>query len=367
MMNNTSSTASLPLWVSYATELRVWFTTMIFLSVFGTLFNLLLVVVVLSSRKLRTGSGVLIAYVHIVLTLQCSVNMPLLFAPVYQALLTNRTATDAYCRDTFPFQWAMSQVVSWSDMMIAINRMVAICFPYSYPKWTEKKALIIMMIIPWCSGVTTIGCLRLGIGGVFRSVPPWGACGAIMYPVMAQLNAIFSTAIPVGGSGVIYIVIFVVMAGRWLSLSRKSGNRLAPLQVSPAARQERKTVARRNKSAKILFVVYIWYGTCLSPTPIAASLYPVVYNSLPILQLLFRALLLLGYATMPVCILRQFCTNLKTDYFTSFIGHLFCNEHGISTPVINPDEKTILSFFTSCRGRATWIQPRQPWCRWNDR
>lgn len=302
MTNHTNSTKVLPLWVSYATEITVWFNTMTFLSVLGTFCNSLLVAVVLSSPKLRAGSGALIAYVHIVLIFQCSVNMPLLFVPVYQASLTNKTATDTFCRDAFPLQWAMSQVVSWVDLMIAINRMVAICFPHNYPKWTDKKTLIMMMIIPWCPGITTIGCLRLGIGGVFRSIPPWGACGATMYPLMGQLNAMLSTAIPIGGSGLIYITIFLVMAGRSLSLFRLSGNQSVPLAVVPAiARKERKTIIRRNKSVKILFAVYIWYAACMLPAPLGASLFSQVYSYLPILQLVFRALSLLGYATMPVC------------------------------------------------------------------
>lgn len=101
-------------------------------------------------------------------------------------------------------------------------------------------------------------------------------------------------------SGFTYLVIFLVIVGRIRLRNIQVSADLTPANAAEL-QQKQKILARRYKNVKMLFVSYVWYTMCLLPAPLGATLFTAAYSSLPLLQLLLRALLLLGYATIPVC------------------------------------------------------------------
>lgn len=130
---------------------------------------------------------------------------------------------------------------------------------------------------------------------------------------------------------------------------------------SAQMQQRQKLLSRRYKSVKMLFVSYIWYSVCILPAPIASLSFAAAYQSSPILQLLLRALLLLGYATMPVRIHWLFCSNwflqivciaMNTDYrrrFQTLIYRLF--------RVTRIDARTDRSIINGPTATATNLRP----------
>lgn len=192
---------NVPVWMTFNVELAIWYHAMICISTAGAISNFLIIITILSSKKLRSGCGMLIANLHILLFLQCAINMPILFAPIYQASFSG-PPSGTFCRWSFFIYSIILNVVDWADMMIGLNRFIAICFPFSYPRWTTTRMIMAMVVFPWLPGSVIEMCFSFGIGGMFRSLPPWGGCGVVSFtPVMAQTKFAVSIAFPVASLG----------------------------------------------------------------------------------------------------------------------------------------------------------------------
>lgn len=200
-ISSNDTLAKTPVWLIYLSELTIWYKVMIFLTIVGTVSNFLLIVTIFSSRKLRSGCGALIANLHLLLLFQCTINMPIVFIAMYQVSLDN-PPSKTFCRWTFFVYYVIVQVIDWADMMVGINRFVAICFPFSYPKWTSRRVLISMVVISWIPGLVICLCFLFGVGGMFRPLPPWGGCGiALFSPLIAHWNFTIGMAFPVASLG----------------------------------------------------------------------------------------------------------------------------------------------------------------------
>lgn len=192
----------------------MWYGLMIFLSLTGSLLNLFLGITILFSRNLRSGCGALIANLHFIIFLQCSFGIPSVFIPTYEASVTG-PVSNLFCRMSFfPF-FVLLPVADWSDMMIGINRFVAICFPFSYSKWTTKPVLISMMTISWIPGIALGFCCVFNFGASFRMILPWGSCGVVPSTrIMSHIISILGVSFPVvvlGTNTKAYYDILVIM------------------------------------------------------------------------------------------------------------------------------------------------------------
>lgn len=193
--------SNMPAWVIYNYELTIWYKMMIFFSIIGTICNFFLVITILSSKKFRSGSGVLIANLHILVFMQCAFGMPMVFIPTYQVASTG-PVSNLFCRGSFSLYFILLEAVDWADMMIGINRLVAICFPFNYAKWTTKPVLVGMIITSWAPS-TVIGlCAVFNVGAAFRMILPWGSCGVITSsPIMLQMINVLGVLFPVATLG----------------------------------------------------------------------------------------------------------------------------------------------------------------------
>ncbi|XP_055329958.1 trace amine-associated receptor 7g-like [Paramacrobiotus metropolitanus] len=200
-------------WIVYHTELLIWYYTMVTLSVLGTVFCLLVLTGILSSRKLRFGSGALIANLLVSLLLQCALFVPLVTISTAGIPLGVNTLTHAsrsFCRHSFVGYFILNKVVSMADMMIGINRFVAICFPHHYPRWTTRPALAVMIGIPWLLSLIFGFAIYFQVGGVFQASPPWGAC-AVTFASDASswLSLLMGVLLPIGTLGLLFSIIFM--------------------------------------------------------------------------------------------------------------------------------------------------------------
>ena len=284
----------MPAWETYKVGLTIWFVFMIICIVFGTISNGLLLLTILTSQKLRSGSGMLIAHSLAINFMLCAIHMPMVAIPTllgryYQFF------NPSFCRYQVLFYYTCVYSVNYASLSVAVNRFVAIFFPHQYAKWANTKVTVFMALVAWIVPFTCNLVMFYGVGGSFQSVKPWGACGIkpagdFVYPVIMA----FCVAVPVLTFSVLYITIFGVV---WVR-SYFHRNRVSRLETAKTAAEL--SVERRYKSAKLLFLSAFWYAIALIPAPTASSLYPKEYASQPMLQLIMRGLLMLAYSTTPV-------------------------------------------------------------------
>ena len=136
--SNVSNNQSLPPWITYKSELRVWFAIAMIIIIGGFLLNLSLVFVIISSKKLLRSSRILILNLVVCLTLLCAFGAPIINATTYD----QSTNTLSLCRGISFVYLGLYFTVDWADLMISINRFVAIVFPHYYYRMIERRTLI---------------------------------------------------------------------------------------------------------------------------------------------------------------------------------------------------------------------------------
>ncbi|XP_055340692.1 alpha-1A adrenergic receptor-like isoform X2 [Paramacrobiotus metropolitanus] len=297
---NTTATPSL--YTTYRVGLAVWFGAMMTFCIGGTILNLLVMSIILSTAKLRIGSGILIAHLLAVLTSHCAVHLFLItvstycYAPYYPL-------STPFCVYTTWMYYTCINAVNWSSLLIGINRFIAIFFPMKYSVLIQNKVIVVMILSIWavCFGCSTQ--IVYGRAGTYGVTAPWGTCGITKPDVNFAIVTNVNVTLPLTILGLLYLGIFIGVAVK---------NRLDQRQIRAEQKtvvkkgdnvQTRRLFERRYRSAKILFVSYLWYVATLMPAPIALSLYPVAYVKLPLLSLIIRAVFLVGYATIPLIFL----------------------------------------------------------------
>lgn len=303
---NTSLTneTSIPAWITYKNGLTAWYFLMLFFAVLGSAFNFFLIAAILSSKKLRSGCGVLIVHMLGINFVLCSIIMPMLAYTTFHGD-TYQYVSQEFCRYQVSFYLLFNWAVIWASLMISINRFVAIFFPHNYSKWTSKTVMIWMILMIWIPPVVCALNLFFGIGAKLVVNKTWGACGTVPVPGFVFLIiTFFPMAVPVAIQVAIYMVIFVVVRTRSLFQRPQIRPQAVPCpdhQAADALTSRKVTLfQRRYRSAKMLFISTVLYSVALIPAPIAALLYPVQHNSQPLLQLFFRMLTLLANAAIPV-------------------------------------------------------------------
>lgn len=291
-----------PPWIQHHSFITGWFAIVNLLSVFGTGLNFLVFFGIVSSRKLRTGSGALIAHSIFIDGIMCAFAIPLLsvttWIPQYAPPSTN------LCRW---FGWVFYGSVwasNWASVPIAANRFVALCFPHFYDKICQSKAIFAAAVI--FSWTISYGCSLIfvfGIGGKFDSIQPWRGCGqAVVDPSKFSLVTAVCTSLPTVSQGVVYISLF---AHTYL---QKFFGRLKVTSIAASEEQTGQRLRllalrnRRLRLTRMVFAAYVWSTVCYMCAPITLSAAPVVMKTNLYLPLIFRAFLQVGYATSPVSI-----------------------------------------------------------------
>ncbi|XP_055337371.1 rhodopsin-like [Paramacrobiotus metropolitanus] len=290
-----------PAWIIYSTTLQVWVAIIGILAIIGTSLNVPLFVTIATGSKLNTGSGALIAHLLFIESMLCSVWNPIICISMYTAHI--KPLSHTFCQYALFGYYIFLHCANWSTLLLAINRFVAIMFPHQYSKVSSKPALLFSMSFGWMVAIGFNLPGFLGVSGDYVPIPPWGGCGTKVTAQFAWFNALLTgvlTSIPVSGVGLAYIVMFVKIGVVWC----RNRNAVVTKQKddsSAGARHDRSVLQKRRfDSAKMLFISYLWYSLCYLPAPIASSVYPQAYASMPALQLALRGVLLMGYAFNPV-------------------------------------------------------------------
>ncbi|XP_055357789.1 galanin receptor 2a-like [Paramacrobiotus metropolitanus] len=279
--------------------MTIWCIANLFLCAFGALLCFLLIVVIMSDKTARIGSGCLIAHLLVIDLMMCAIHLPIntiwVFATEIFAGLMD------HCAVVFMTFQTTAYAGSWVALFLALNRFTAIILPLKYGAWSTNNTLAKMTISSWFMAFLCTVPFCFGIGGTITTVPPWSACGVRK----AGSNVVFTLSKVTGMYAplIIVCVIYIAMFS-WLAVRRTNVVRLRSVEtiLTEEFVKQRRTCRRRLIISKMLFVSSVWQCACYLPYMIISSNSQMA-TQMPVLDLILRSVFHTGYATNPLIFL----------------------------------------------------------------
>ncbi|XP_055352558.1 probable G-protein coupled receptor B0563.6 [Paramacrobiotus metropolitanus] len=294
---NTSNVANSTIWTEYRTSLTIWFAFMLTAGIIGAILNFLLIVAIMSKPRLRSGSGMLILNSLVINFILCAVEMPMMAASAYFGESTPFKPTH-YCRYLILFYYYHVYAANWAQLLIGVNRFIAVLFPHIYATWTKPPMTFAMIVLPHLIPFVCTTVMFFDVGAHIQVMRPWGACGLQPTPGSSVYTSVIwvCVAIPIVIVFVLYSIIFLMVWTKSMVHSR---------QVTDVNAAGQPTFRKRYRTVKVLFWTAMFYAVALIPAPIGSSFFAAQFNSMPFMQLFLRALLLFCYATTPLIYLAK--------------------------------------------------------------
>ena len=297
LYNLTSKNTTLTgvaLWSSYQTSFTAWFTIGLLSSFSFGSFNLLCLLMICRTPTLRTGAGILIGHMLLIETLMSLILLPVLMTFVFIHLSSILT-----CR-IVQFIFAMVNIaVYYNILILAINRFVAIIFPYHYRQLTQSRWIMFFISFIWLASFSINIPMELNGGvGHYGVERVWGGCtptlikpGQFDYRIV---HAWLGSYVPLVLSGILYILIQVKA---WLKSFRRH---VTPAETAAsAARKTRRFRQKMNMSYLLLFS-FLAYCVCFLCHPLIARSFPKLLSLYPMILQWMTILFTWGYAVHSV-------------------------------------------------------------------
>ncbi|XP_055332214.1 uncharacterized protein LOC129584127 [Paramacrobiotus metropolitanus] len=293
LLVNSTRMAQPPIWLVYELEQRIWYGIMVASCIVGTISSLFLIAAIFRSQASLSGSSCLMVNLLVKVVLQCGIAIPLVIQS-YPDVPFNLSNVPVYCANSLFLYSALMPSIDYADLMIGINRFVAICFPHHYAQWTRRPVIYSMIAFSWATALVFAVAPLFPTIAAFKNLPPWHACGVVYSPFWSLFFSVAGIAFPVILLFILYVAVFVVM------LVRTNTWRKQVTTAGMDVNSKVKTIERRFRSTNIFFTVFVCYACCMLPAPLAAPLFPKEYARLPFLRQILRALMTAGTASIPV-------------------------------------------------------------------
>ncbi|OWA52610.1 hypothetical protein BV898_17058 [Hypsibius exemplaris] len=254
-------------------SLRVWFATFLAFSIVGIFTNGLLFLVIIRSQTLGSGAGVLILHVITNCFITCAVHNPIHCILIYGDHVWFARPRDI-CKYVH-FLLGLTQFANnWAEASLAVNRLVAMIFPFAYKTWSTRK-----------------------VGGKFYATEK-GQCTIQIFGKLGGILTVVAIYVAYGIVGVIAVVVFLVMYVRsFRGHHGDSVQRPGPRQVIV---HQRRRIVTKMLLISFLFDVMCMYVMCTIPQPMILASLPAIYADNPLLRLWLRSCLVLQFPTTPV-------------------------------------------------------------------
>jgi hypothetical protein len=280
-------------------SLSIWFSVLLIICIFGSVSNFILLFVIVSHKRLRSGCGILIGHLIATYLLMCSIHFP-----IYGFMLYGRnfwfTLPNNICKYVHYLQVISLYASNWTEACLAINRWIAIVFPHHYPAWTTLKVCLTMVTFCWVFSIVTILPFCFDMVGLLTASAKIGQCVLLARGYLGNLILMFNSYMPYAVVGVASLTIFAkILRSRILSQSRRAA--VCHLNNARLARlPEQQLLAKRLNVARVLLISFLFCVLCNLPIPITASFFGAVFNRSPLLNIWLRICLLSQYAFNPV-------------------------------------------------------------------
>ena len=175
---------------------------------------------------------------------------------------------------------------NWADVPIAINRMVAICYPHHYRPFNSKKISLLMIVASWCVGLIPAILTTFRMGAMYAG-RPYGHCLILPLGPYGRIFGLIPSVIPFCIVGILSIMIFVMayMKTRAVNSLEATGKRL---------------IKRRLNIAKAMLASVVWHVVTSFPIIFFTMTFPQIISQQPWLSAGIRGSTSLEFAISPV-------------------------------------------------------------------
>ncbi|XP_055342569.1 melatonin-related receptor-like [Paramacrobiotus metropolitanus] len=278
---STPSTELLTLWAS-------WYLTFCY---GGAVSNSLVAGLILANVRLRAGCGLLIGHYLIAHAALCFLSYPAIGIMIYQKLMLHWDLEIRFCGILMWIHMTIRYAGNWIESYVAINRLVALCFPFQYRRFANQRLEQLMVIVLWVTAgcLACLGCFDLG---VVYAKSPLGSCGILQKDGFGVLTFVVGYYGPLGVAAAAYSVIYLKLL---LDRRRRKKIRQAN-QRNGFQKPNRKRVVKAN----MMFVAFLWNSVCYLVWPMTLTVSPELQRQRPLVALLLGSLQMVGYVTNPV-------------------------------------------------------------------
>ncbi|XP_055342056.1 uncharacterized protein LOC129590724 [Paramacrobiotus metropolitanus] len=181
----------------------------------------------------------------------------------------------------------------WGLPVLAGNRFLAVASPHNYSHWNRLSINVVLIMIPWFIGFFDHLHFYVGGDGGFGPTSPFGICSFQRPAISFAIANIFSTYLPLGLAGLMYILLFLkaVAINRKRQIWNSSGSLSAELVQN---------FRRRIRLARLLFAMTVVHTVCFASIPVLQSFFAAAYNRDPMTRVWVRQFFCLGYLSTPV-------------------------------------------------------------------
>ena len=255
------------------------------IAVVGTIGNLCLLAAAWKDRTSRAGTRVLI--------INLAASSFLFVAPGQAVMMVYLYSPLANPCPFFIFDTILATAANWSDVSLAFNRMIAVCYPHHYRRVSSCKAGGLICAVTWLLSGLIVGLSASGFGSWFKEVRP-GLCLPVAASPLGTFWTMAMTPIPIAVFGLIILRITVTFVAE-----RKTGNRLAPVNV-PSAASKQKGTDRKKALARAMIASFAWCFCSTVPYLVIASFIPTFTARYPVALEALRLVFISEYAINPV-------------------------------------------------------------------
>ncbi|XP_055356489.1 G-protein coupled receptor 151 protein-like [Paramacrobiotus metropolitanus] len=278
--------------------LTLWAACDLSSCIIGSFASLLVVILILSRRQLRHGCGLIIVHSLIANLLLCAISFVISCALLYRKSIGLGAIHPHHCKPIMWLQMALRCAVNWLEVLITLNRLIAIYFPHHYRVSSGKRVTAWTVAGVWLVSALYALPAWFDVGAKY-ALTPLGHCAIAVNPDnLGALNNVFGAYLPIALTAVCFGVIY---------------GKLVVRKRNPDARDKSGSVKRRARVIPMLFAAFLWNAACFLTMPVTLSSSPNVFVTEPALVLLFMTLTVLGYSMQPVI----FCVFNK-DYRAAF-------------------------------------------------
>ena len=167
-------------------------------------------------------------------------------------------------------------LINWCDASLAVNRIIALYFPYHYKAWSSKWANLAMITGFWIISLSVSLPFPLRLDGAKMFLNPLGLCSVNLgHGNFAIASPAIVTFIPYAITllGVLLILLksFLLVRMRRRAISGQ-----------PDDSRMVQAVQRRLNRAKMLLLTFLWAALCAAPTFTIVVNFPFLYATNPV-------------------------------------------------------------------------------------
>ena len=322
-LNASRSNVSSPMWLNLTTYIHtipddlsavtVWFVVTMLLCSIGALLLILLLLSLVYIKKYHTGTRFLIMHLMLLQLLLLGFVYPVVSIQSYLAVLdgisSRGTTTNAatrrlpiHCPTLMFLAVSIMDSELWASFFLSGNRLTAIVFPHHYHRLITKRALIVMVVLPWCIGLGVNVPLWFGVGVYYALGRPYTFCTTRATGPYAVAWATVGAYIPIGLTGLFYGLLLKRLLNR---RNRAVRHALCvelerPHMAQPSLNNQ---VARKRQLSltKMLLLSFVWYVICFFPGPVIITGFPeLIARQYELSLWCSRTLTICGHVASPV-------------------------------------------------------------------